>query len=318
MTPPPVRPRDFVETGDGLCFAVVSPLHDDGRYLTSLRYHRHQGRLRKLDTSAAAALLQATHPTWLAHSPLVDAVVHLVPHEQVIRIHHPENRLEALREAVQRDRPLDDVSRRAVRAARALEDRGVSPTRLGVTGSLLLDAQTPKSDIDLATYGRAAFALARAALAGAIRDGALAPLSDDHWREAWDRRGRPRSLDEYQWHERRKGTKALLDGTRIDLSLVPDPAEQAPLPAGVRKLGQASVVAPVTDATAAFDHPARYRVAHPDVAEVLSFTPTYAGQAEAGEMLEAAGWLEEDEAGVRRLVVGTSREAAGEWIRVAR
>ena len=67
---------------------------------------------------------------------------------------------------------------------------------------------------------------------------------------------------------------------------------------------------------AAFDHPARYVVRHADVAEVVSFTPTYAGQAVAGETIEASGWLEVDSVGARRVVVGTSREAGGEWIRV--
>ena len=67
---------------------------------------------------------------------------------------------------------------------------------------------------------------------------------------------------------------------------------------------------------AAFDHPARYRVEHDLVSEVVSFTPTYAGQAEVGEMIEASGWLEEDAHHGRRLVVGTSREADGEWIRL--
>ena len=81
-----------------------------------------------------------------------------------------------------------------------------------------------------------------------------------------------------------------------------------------RKLGRIVVTAEVVDAAAAFDHPARYRVRHDQVSEVVSFTPTYAGQAVAGEMIEASGWLEVDR-GARRLVVGTSREAVGEWMR---
>jgi predicted nucleotidyltransferase len=47
---------------------------------------------------------------------------------------------------------------------------------------------------------------------------------------------------------------------------------------------------------------------------VLSYTHTYAGQALAGEVIEASGMVEEVE-GFKRLVVGTSREPKGEWIR---
>ncbi len=39
-------------------------------------------------------------------------------------------------------------------------------------------------------------------------------------------------------------------------------------------------------------------------------------QAEKGEKIEAVGFIEEDKDGVRRLLVGTSREAEEEYIRI--
>ena len=42
----------------------------------------------------------------------------------------------------------------------------------------------------------------------------------------------------------------------------------------------------------------------------------YIGQAKKGEKIEAAGFIEEDKDGVRRLLVGTSREAEEEYIRI--
>jgi len=67
-------------------------------------------------------------------------------------------------------------------------------------------------------------------------------------------------------------------------------------------------------ASFAFDSPAIYEIDHPQVNEVLSFTHTYTGQALEGETIEARGVLEQigDET---RLVVGTTREAKGEWIK---
>ena len=312
MTSAPVRPRDFVETGDGLFFAVVSPLMDGGRYLTSLRYALHQGRLRKLDTESAAALLRSRHRAWVVRSCAVDAEVHLVPPEAVAHVHRPEERLAALLAAGEAS---DTVAGRAVRVVRALEAAGTDPATLGLSGSLLLGAGGPASDIDLVAYGRRAFGVARRALATAVASGLVRPLEADAWRSAWERRGSPITLDEYVWHEQRKGIKAAIDATRIDLSLVADASEQPPLPRGVRKLGRARIMAAVTDASAAFDHPARYAVSGASVVEVMSFTPTYAGQVEVGEVLDAEGWVEEDDEGARRLVVGTSREAQGEYIR---
>jgi len=52
----------------------------------------------------------------------------------------------------------------------------------------------------------------------------------------------------------------------------------------------------------------------PVVSEILCYTHTYAGQALAGEVVEARGMME-DVRGQKRLVVGTSREPVGEWMR---
>jgi predicted nucleotidyltransferase len=52
---------------------------------------------------------------------------------------------------------------------------------------------------------------------------------------------------------------------------------------------------------------------HPTISRILSFTHTYTGQAFVGELIEAQGVVEQhgDE---QWLVVGTTREAKGEFI----
>jgi len=54
-------------------------------------------------------------------------------------------------------------------------------------------------------------------------------------------------------------------------------------------------------------------VDHETVSRVISFTHTYSGQALAGETIEAAGVLEEH-GDTQWLIVGTTREAKGEYI----
>ena len=75
-----------------------------------------------------------------------------------------------------------------------------------------------------------------------------------------------------------------------------------------------TITAKVTDAEFAFDSPAIYNVDHPEISTVLSFTHTYAGQALAGETIEARGRVEESADG-KTLVIGTTREPKGEWIK---
>jgi predicted nucleotidyltransferase len=148
-----------------------------------------------------------------------------------------------------------------------------------------------------------------------VEAGALHALDAPAWEAAWARRGSALGLDEYVRGELRKLNKATLDGTRLDLTLVVNHQEEVAERVPFTKYGPITVRALVTDATCAFDHPARYRVQHDAVREVVSFTPTYAGQVEAGEMLEASGWLESDAVGARRVVVGTSREGEGEFVK---
>ena len=304
------RPRDYLETGGGLYFAVVSSVLDDGHALTSLRYVRQDGSLQKLSTEQANAFLRAHRPGYLAHSGLIDAMIHRVPVAAVVHVHRPEERLDRLRNST----VVDALERRALRAAEVLAIGGAPVDRLGLGGSLLLGAQHARSDIDLVVYGREAFEAARVALGSAVSSGRLSPLDPAQWEDAWSRRGSDLSLEEYVQAESRKRNKAVIEGTRVDLTLVADRREEIPERGPYRKLGRLELSATVTDASAAFDHPARYRVRHDLVAEIVSFTPTYAGQALAGETVRASGWLEEDAGGMRRLVVGTSREARGEYV----
>ena len=244
----------------------------------------------KLSSEGANSWLGEHRPEYLAHSALIDAMIHRVPLADVVRIHRPDERLAALRVAGATDR-LEGL---ALRAAEALVSEGAPAERLGLGGSLLLGGQHDESDIDLVVYGRAAFGVARRALGAAVLAGRLESLDEAHWEAAWHRRGSDLGLEEYVRAEMRKQNKALVDGTRVDLSLVVDREEEVPERGPFRKHGMIVVRALVTDATSAFDHPARYRVKHDEVSEVVSFTPTYAGQAMTGEMIEARGWLEQD------------------------
>ena len=306
----PLRPRDFIEC-DGLLAAVTSIAHPEGAVVTP-RYVREGEALRKLDAAAARAWVASRHPAWLVQSSLLGVEVVLVPSSVIERVHRPEARAAALRAGDL----LHPLERGARRVLDTLVAHGVPPQRLGVTGSLLVGAMHAASDIDVVLYGRAAFAAARSALTGLVAAGDWSALEPEDWREAWRRRGSPGDLDDYIRHERRKGTKAIAAGVRLDLSLLQDESEGIAEAPPYRKLGRRTLEARVLDASGAFDHPARYLVAHPDVEALVSYTATYAGQAVAGDVVRASGWLEVDATGTPRLLIGTSREAEGEWLAV--
>lgn len=312
MAEPP-RPRDFLETAEGLVFAVVAEGVEDGRALCCLRYRREAGAWRKLADGEAQALLASAYPQYLYYSQRCDAPLHGVPLDAV-RVHHqPRRRLAALMAVVQGGDAMEERLRRLLCL---LVAAGADWRAMGVTGSVLIGAQRPDSDFDLVVYGRDAFFRARQAVADLLASGGLQGLSEALWRETYQRRGCCElAFDEYLRHERRKYNKAAFEGSKFDITLTGDAEET--VASSYRKCGEAVITARVLDADAAFDHPARYGLEHPDISEALSFTHTYAGQARLGETVEIAGQVEQSEDGRRRIIVGSrGRGAQGEYIRV--
>ncbi|MBM4201220.1 MAG: hypothetical protein FJ189_08030, partial [Gammaproteobacteria bacterium] len=200
-------PRDFLETAEGLIFAIVDPVPEDGKQLCWLRYAREvgSGRPEKLDTAGAIACLRERFPRYLHHSPRLDAQVHAVPHAAIVRHHSAVARCGALLSGSVSD-PLEA---RLVRLLKYFVARGVPAAELGVTGSLLIGAQTASSDFDLVAYSRPGFARLRGLVAAAQASGEIRALDKAAWLEAWARRGCALGFDEYVWHERRKHNKGL-------------------------------------------------------------------------------------------------------------
>ena len=300
-------PRDFIETDEGLLFAVVDGTMEDGKVLGFLRY----GPDGKLATDAANALLANFHPDYLHHSTRLDVGIHAVPTGRIRKHYQPRQRVRELMAAPK----VDVLEGKLLRLLKALAGGGLPLDALGVTGSLLVGRQTIRSDLDVVIYGRANFFKGLARVRQLVKAGLFEELSPAAWRDAYDRRGCELSFEEYVWHGRRKGNMGMFAGTKFDLTLIAEEAEAEPL-AIWHKTGPTVIKARVLDATHAYDCPSRYAIAHPQIAEVLSLTQTYAGQARTGETIEVAGKVEASSDGRQRLVVGSSREALGEYIRV--
>lgn len=319
-------PRDYIQTQDGSCWAVVAAGAEQGRVLTWLRYIRYEGSLHKLGTSAACEHVAQHCPAWNFNSRSMDARVHGIP-VAAIQQHFtpssffdqetsasPGEPLRALCEDL-RSMLCEEFERHAILPAK----RGIDPAQFGVTGSTLLGVQHIDSDIDLVVYGLANMQYCRQGMQMRMATGEVEPLSSEQWRLTYERRGCALSFDQYRWHEQRKWNKFLFRGIRVDLTCIDAPHE-ATIPPG-RKLAQVELTARVTDSTWAFASPAVYEIqcedeAYCGVTTLIATTPTYAGQALSGERVRFAGWLEQCD-GFQRVVVGSSREAQGEFIKVA-
>lgn len=305
-----LSPKDFIETPDGLLFAVLSGTEETGRIPAYLRYRRTHKGFQKIATAEIPEVL-GNHGSRFYFDSVSRAIrLQGVAREDIHGVFRARERtLQILS-----DEPWDPVSKAAQKLLRFILDGTVQPERMGVTGSLLIGAQTPQSDIDLVVYDRISFEWVRNRILEGIQTARLDPLSAQDWLEAHARRGASLTLEEYLRHEQRKGNKALIQGIKFDLTLL-DGLQEEPEPAEA-KLGPVDLRATVTDATEAFGFPARYRVDHPEIFEILAFSQTYAGQAFEGERIRVRGRLEVLPSGRQRIVVGQDREAHGEFIKL--
>ncbi|MBL1263186.1 hypothetical protein [Candidatus Methylomicrobium oryzae] len=303
-------PKDFIETAEGLLFAVVNPHPEQGKVLCFLRYVNIERLWRKQATDEANAFLRRNHPHYLHYSPVLDARLHAVDIERIVRHHRPQDRLRH----IMRQSRYDPVERDVVELCGLLRQQGVDLNRIGITGSVLVGVQKESSDIDLVCYGGEAFHRCRAGVRALIEQDRLQDLSDSNWQASYHRRNCSLSFEEYIWHEKRKYNKALVNGRKFDLSLIePNESDRQQ---HYQKLEPVTLTCRITDDTQAFGYPSIYRIEHDSIAAIVCFTATYAGQAFKGETVEVAGMLERNAEGVRHIVVGSSREAHGEHIRV--
>ncbi len=295
------RLRDFIVTKDDWIFAVADYCHEDGirsilRYVPDPQGTRGTGKkYRKMDFDDAFIFMRKARPEWVSD-------VHIVPWDSVKEILAPDKRLPQIIEKNEKVKAI----------VKSLE-KNVLLENMGVTGSLLPGLEIGSSDIDFIVYGSSWFTARDIIRREKQKKNPITEISNDMWQDIYKKRKADISFDEFLLHEIRKGNRGMVGGTYFDLLYVRDWKDIAPCLRGT-DVGNKTIEATVTNAEFALDSPAIYKIDHPEISYVLSYTHTYAGQALVGERIEARGMVE-IVGNMKRLIVGTTREPKGEWIR---
>ena len=297
----PVRLRDFIEDREG-CIYAVSDYDNSDRVGCILRYVPEPDGERVNPSGRRYRKCEFTESfMWIReHKPQYLDVVHRVPYSDVARIYKPEEE-------------IGRVAARNARVQRLLSHFTLPAGTFGCTGSLLCGLDNTASDIDMVIYGDAWFSAQRQ-LRRLVGARVIPAMSEGMWRKVYEKRVPEISFDAFILHEQRKWNRGEFEGTYFDLLYTRAYGNLDAVPPGRGEvLGRTTIEAMVTDASLSFDNPAVYAVDHDEIGRVLSFTHTYSGQALAGEIIEARGVVEQhgDE---RWLIVGTTREAKGEYI----
>lgn len=304
--------KDFIETAEGLIFAVVAQKIEHGKVLCFLRYVKDNPGWKKVETEPANAVLKRHHPDYLHYSPVLDAHLHAVAINRIVKHHRPKQRLQQIMLESQQDA----IERDVLKLCELFQQHGLDLMQIGITGSILVGVQKQSSDIDLVCYDRAVFHQCRAIISELIIQGQLQSLNDKDWQQSYQRRSCDLSFADYVWHERRKINKAVINGRKFDLNFIDDSARSEST--SYQKCGAITLQCTIVDDTHAFDYPAEFKIDHEHFDAIVCFTATYTGQAVKGETVEVSGIVEQTQQGVKRIVVGSSREAHGEYIKVIR
>lgn len=214
------RARDFIYTKDNLFFATTSYLHPEDKILSFLRYvpdpngnrSKNGQRYSKVDSKQAYKFLGKKYPEYLFGQGEGLKMMG-VPLDKVEKILKPEKRVKEILNSTDNDELLKKV----VKLVNIFHDQADIPySKMGVSGSILPGLYDPAvSDIDFVVYGLKNHRKAMDTF-GEIKDKSdLRSISDEYWMRLYEKRIKDESLsyEEFQWYEKRKNNRGVIDGT---------------------------------------------------------------------------------------------------------
>lgn len=300
--------KDFIETSEGLRFSVLKNDTEQGKVLCFLRYAFLKGCWKKVATQEANQLLNNDYPQYLHYSKVIDAHLHAVDSKDIFKHYSARQQLQLLLQQP----PQNQVCKDLQSLCALLGEQDLDLTQIGITGSILTGVQKNSSDIDLVFYQREHFQHARQSIKSLIQQQKLNALTQHDWQESFQRRDCDLSFAEYVWHELRKYNKGLINERKFDISL----SQQDTPDRQHYKKGKIVLKVKIIDDSYSFDYPAEFLIEHPEIRAIVCFTATYTGQAQTGEWVEVSGQLEISNENEQQIVVGSTREAEGEYIKV--
>jgi len=313
---------DYIETVEGLLFAVKGVHHPPGLTIAYLRYIPDQkgDRIRDgvrysrvYDLKGTEEFLQRHYPHYLNRIEEKSLVLQSVRNDRIGRVYSPREKLDEILSSQKTG--LEGI---IARLASALTEHGVSMSDLGVSGSVLIGLARPASDVDLISYG---------VEAGRRVYRAMADLREEEdWVLPYDRESvmgvvnsrwgdADLNLEAFAGLEIQKVLHGLVEGREYFLRLVKHPGEVEE-ESSSKPLGEVRMMATVVDADDSIFTPCTYGIEEcsyhgnsdlPESSQLLSYRGKFTEQARVGDRVEAKGTLEEAVIGgrkVHRVVLG--------------
>jgi predicted nucleotidyltransferase len=330
------REGDFVETRHGMIFDVKGLIHPPDKVIAFLRYYpsetgertRNGVKYHKVySLHERYDILMRTCPTYVYFDKVYDSIMQGVPLGDVTLLHEPTRKLAEMSGS---DQNLDAYKNDSLEFCRVLsESAGVPMSKLGLSGSILVDLHTSSSDIDVIAYGSSNCHSVYEGIGRLYLESksSVRPYNQDELRKLF----RFRSSDTFtEWDpflrtESRKRLQGVFRSREYFVRFVKNQDEIKEKYGDLvyKSLGQTMIKGKVTDDDEAFFTPCSYKITNVKVIEgegegiatideISSFRGRFCEIAKKGERVVARGKLElvRDKSGREhhRVLVGGEKE----------
>jgi len=304
----------YLETQEGLFFAVKGMEHPPDRVIAVLRYAPDPepgGRVkggksyRRLYRFAEQErLMRTTYPHYLAYDPVFRTTLQSVPRSLVQRIYDPRQRLQELMPAAAGKGIEGDA---AAFAGLLEKEAAVPSSALGITGSLLIGLHTELSDLDIAVFGAESCRRAHQGLRRLLdgQSGELRRLDARGMEALYAQRvvDTRMAFGQFVDLEERKVNQGCFRRRTYFIRFIKEAREASEMYGrfGYTPLGRTTITAVIADDQEAIFTPCRYLVSDvrsregasvQNLNEIVSFRGRFCEQAQTGESVMAAGTLE--------------------------
>jgi len=307
------REGELIKTKDNVIFDVKGFVHPPNKVIAFPRFipspQGTRGSQKELygkiySLSERFKFLEQNSPNLIVHDPVFDETLCEVPIATIQEHYEPIEKLRLLRTS----KKLGDLERKALQLAESLQEAaGISWSAIGVSGSVLVGLQTPKSDIDPVVYGVENCRSAYAALENLLKDNAskFKPYSREELQALFDFRSKDTimSFEDFARVESRKAFQGMFDGTDYFIRFVKDWSQINEQYGDVcyKNSGYAKITATIADDSEALFTPCTYKIENVKVVEgpelepiqeIVSFRGRFCEQAKKDERVTVQGKVE--------------------------
>jgi uncharacterized protein len=302
----------YLETHEGLFFAVKGSEHPPDRFIAVLRYAPDPGGSRSKGGVAYRRMyhfaeqeqwIRSSCPDFLAYDSVFQIVLQSVPRSRILRVYDPRLRLQEMMQM-----PGKPIEKDAADFAALLQEPARVPrSAIGITGSLLIGLDTENSDLDVSVFGapdcfKVYEALKKLLDSESHQD--LRRLDIDELKDLYHEREadtQEPSFDEFAALERNKICQGHFRGRPYFIRFIKEANTAAAYgSARYTPVGRATITATVARDQDAIFTPCRYFLSDVQVlegpavqvSEIVSFRGRFCEQAWKGDAVKAAGMLE--------------------------